>query len=100
MLGREEIIIVDALLDDSLPGTISVLEGEGPHLDQHREHAHHLSLCDAIRLIEMLSASLATPRFRLVLVSIRAAQNASTLSPELSRCLPRIVDVVVKVIRQ
>lgn len=90
MTGRERVILVDAILDDSPPGTVTVLEAEDQRIDRHRQHAHHLSAPEAVRMLKTLIPSLETTRFKFVLISIHAVREAAELSPELARELPRI----------
>jgi hydrogenase maturation protease len=94
MIGRDQVVLVDALLDDAEPGTVSVFDDEIPQVVHHREHAHHLSVCEVVRLLRTVSPSLASTRFKYVLISVRAAHNARALSPEMAQELPRILDRV------
>lgn len=91
MTGREQVMLVDAILDDSPPGTVTVLDVGDRRIDHHREHAHHLSACEAVRMLRTAIPALAATRFKFVLISIPAVREASTLSPELVRELPGIV---------
>jgi hydrogenase maturation protease len=93
LMGREEVILVDATIDGWVPGSVSVFDKE-EEVEHHREHAHHLSACQTVRLLRTVVPSLAATRFKFVLISISAAHNATTLSPEIARALPRILDRV------
>lgn len=91
MVGRELVILVDAMLDDAPPGTVTVLEAGGRQIDRHREHAHHLSAYESVRLLRAAVPSLTATRFKFVLISVRSVRQASALSPGLERELPHIV---------
>ncbi|MGD8868275.1 MAG: hydrogenase maturation protease [Gemmatimonadales bacterium] len=94
MVGRERVILVDAILGDAPPGTVTVVEAGDQRIDRHREHAHHLSACEAVRMLRTIVPTLTATRFKFVLISIPSVRQASALSPELARELPRIVERV------
>ena len=83
--GRSRVVVIDAILDDAEPGSVSVVNGD---LDERQEHAHHLSAPQAIKLLEMLTPA----RFTVLGVSVRAARLGEELSPALAARLPAIVD--------
>jgi len=97
LTGRKEVILADAILDDSDPGTVSILD-ERTLIGPHRGSAHHLSAGDAVRLLKTVNPSLAATRFTFVLISVDAVHSAPALSPVLTRKLPHIVDQVRHII--
>jgi hydrogenase maturation protease len=97
LMGRKEVIVLDSILDDSVPGTVSVLDDQTV-VKPHRASAHHLSAFDAVRLLKTVDSSLADTRFTFILVSLDAVHSVRTLSPVLTRKLPQIVDQVRQII--
>ena len=98
MEGRRRIILVDALLDTTPVGSITVYgNGEGLRdLDDRQEHVHHLSLTQALRLLQITSPSLRTVRFRLIAVSVDSVRMQSKLSLALAARMPQILDRVLQ----
>ena len=99
LTGRKEVILVDAILDDSAPGTVSILD-EQTLMGSHRASAHHLSACDSVRLLKIANPSLADTRFTFILISVDAINSVSALSPQLTRKLPHIVDQVRQIVAE
>ena len=97
LTGRTAVILVDAILDDSALGTVSILDDQ-TLMGSHRASAHHLSACDTVRLLKIGNPSLADTRFTLILISVDAINSFSALSPQLTRKLPHIVDQVRQII--
>ena len=87
--GRQRVVVVDAILDDAEPGSVSVGIGD---LEERQEHAHHLSVAQAVKLLQLITPA----RFTVVGVSVRAASLGEELSPALAARLPAIVDRVLE----
>ena len=88
MVGREQVIIIDAIQSDGEPGSVALLDRADPSIEARQEHAHHLSAVQAVRLLEMTTST----RFALVAISISSAGIGSALSPALADRMPAIVD--------
>ena len=87
--GRQSVLVIDAILDDAEPGSVSVVNGD---LEERQEHAHHLSVAQAVKLLELTTPA----RFTVLGVSVRAASLGEELSPALAARLPAIVDRVLE----
>lgn len=110
MEGRGRIIVVDAVLDDSEPGVISVLEHGFPEPQKQKKfenslecgdrqnHAHHLSLIQAIDLARLGSESLPAARVTVVGITIASASAGPDLSPTIDTKLVEIVDLVLEML--
>ena len=95
--GREQVIPVDAILDDADPGSVSLFDDDIP-LESHQPHAHHLSAIQTVRILKAISPSFVATRFAFVVVSVSVLHNASALSPRPAGKLPEIVDQVRHII--
>ena len=84
MKGRRRVIFVDAMLDGPEPGSISVFEDPLLELEDSRQHAHHLSLVQAIELLRIASPSLRAVRFTLIAIGVESANIGTELSPPLA----------------
>jgi len=91
--GRRWVILVDAVQDDAPPGTVSIIEEDA--MDLNREHAHHLSAGQAVKLLRLTMPV----GFTLLGVSVQSARMASELSPELAARMPAILDRVIEELR-
>ena len=96
MEGRRRIILVDALLDTTPVGSITVFGGGLLGLDDRQEHIHHLSLTQALHLLQITSPSLRTVRFSLIAVSVDSVRMQSKLSPALAARMPQILNRVLQ----
>jgi hydrogenase maturation protease len=92
MRGCQRVILVDAMLDDQPPGTVSVFDSRHLHeLYGGPSHPHHLSVAQALELLDLLSPLVDAARIRLITVSVESVQAREGLSPELGAKLARIV---------
>jgi hydrogenase maturation protease len=87
--GRQRVVVIDAIADDAEPGSVSVVNGD---LDERQEHAHHLSVAQAVKLLGMITSA----RFTVLGVSVGTASLGEELSPALAARLPAIVDRVLE----
>ena len=87
--GRRHVVVIDAMEDDAEPGSVSVVQGE---MEERQEHAHHLSVAQAVKLLQLTTPA----RFTVLGVSVRAARLGEELSPALAARLPAIVDRVLE----
>jgi hydrogenase maturation protease len=91
--GRRRVVLVDAVQDDTPPGTVSVIGEEAA--DLHQGHAHHLSAGQAMGLLRLTMSVC----FTLLGVSVSSVRTASELSPALCACMPAILDRVIEELR-
>jgi hydrogenase maturation protease len=87
--GRRRVVVIDAIADDAEPGSVSIVDGD---VDERQEHAHHLSVVQAVKLLGMIVPA----RFTVLGVSVGAVRLGEELSPELAARLPAIVDRVLE----
>jgi len=91
MEGQSRVILIDAVSGDAAPGTVAVWDDDLAGLDDRQEHAHHLSLVQAVKLLRMIVPA----RFTLVGISVSAAGFGAGLSPAVAARVPAIVDRVL-----
>lgn len=96
MEDRRRVILIDALLDPSEPGNISVFEDGFPGLEDRQEHAHHLSAMQAVRLLKTASPCMDGVRFTLVAIVVDSANIGCELSASLAAKMPQILDRVLQ----
>jgi len=96
--GRRRITLVDALLDPSQVGSVTVFGDEDGlrELEDRQGHVHHLSLTQAIQLLWIASPAFPKPRLRLIGVCIDSASMQLELSPPLAARLPQILERVLE----
>ena len=96
--GRRRIILVDAMLDPSHAGSVAVYSDRDgfPPLDDRQEHAHQLSVIQALRLLQACSPGLRTVPVTLIAIAIDAARVTMELSPALSAEMPRMLDRILR----
>ncbi len=87
--GRRRVVVIDAMEDDGEPGSVSVVQGE---MEERQEHAHHLSVAQAVKLLQLTTPA----RFTVLGISVKAACLGEDLSPALAARLPAIVDRVLE----
>lgn len=88
--GRRHVVIVDAMLDGSRPGVVTVHD-DVAKLDDGGQHAHHFSVASAVRVFEAIYPV----RFTLVTVAIESAEAGAGLSEPVESAIPEIVDRVL-----
>jgi hydrogenase maturation protease len=98
LIGRKRVILVDAILNRSEPGKVTVLEDGWAELEGHREHAHHCSVIQTLNLLRMVLPSLAATHITLIGVSINTVRMEPRLSPCLAERLPDILERVLQVL--
>ena len=87
--GRQCVVIIDAMEDDAEPGSVSVVQED---MEERQEHAHHLSVAQAVKLLQLITPA----RFTVLGVSVRAACLGEELSPAMAARLPAIVERVLE----
>jgi hydrogenase maturation protease len=91
MEGRSRVVLIDAVQDGSEPGSVAVWDDLSA-LDDRQEHAHHLSVVQAVKLLKMIVPA----RFTLAGVSISSAGIGPGLSPAVADRVPAIVNRVLQ----
>lgn len=96
--GRSRITLVDALLDPSQVGSVTVFrDGNGLRgLEDRQWHVHHLSLTQIIHLLRIVSPSFGLVRLRLIAICIDSARMQPELSPALATRMPQILECVLQ----
>ncbi|MGD0498460.1 MAG: hydrogenase maturation protease [Bryobacteraceae bacterium] len=89
--GRRRVVVVDAVQDGAEPGTVSVI-GDA---DDRQEHAHYLSVGQAIKLLQMTTPA----RFTLLGVSVESVTVGEGLSPAVANCVDGIVERALEELR-
>ncbi|MGA2146161.1 MAG: hydrogenase maturation protease [Bryobacteraceae bacterium] len=92
MEGRSRVVVIDAIEDDTEPGSVLVFDEARSGLDERQDHAHHLSAVQAIRLFR----TIASIRCTLLGVGISSAAMGTGLSPRIESRMPAILDRVLQ----
>jgi hydrogenase maturation protease len=100
MEGRRRVVLLDATLGDGEPGAVTVYVDPPPELEDGQGHAHHPSVLQTVRLLQMTSPSLSAVRFTLMLIAIESAHVRAEISPALMARVPRILDRVLAALQQ
>jgi len=88
MVGREVVVVIDAVLGDAAPGTVSVHVEPFGDFETCSGSAHELSAIQAIGLLKTISPRLRDTPFVLVAVAVRELRHEASLAdrlPEVSR---------------
>jgi len=90
--GYDRIIMIDATLDDNLPGTIRLIQPRYASDFPHLMSAHEIGLRD---MIEAMSLTGILPEILLIVISAADISEVGTeLSPEIQAVVPEIVKLV------
>ena len=92
MDGRSRVVLIDAIEDGSDTGTVTVFDGDFRGLEEHQEHAHHLSAIEAVGLLRLIVPT----GFTLLGISISSARLEPALSPSMAARLPEILEQVLE----
>ena len=96
--GRDQVILIDALRDDRVPGTVIMVENEHvPKAFMARTTPHQLGICDVLAAAELTDIM---PR-RLTLYGVEPKQLdvGIGLSPEVEAGMEKIISAVVEQLR-
>ncbi len=86
--GRDRVIIIDAMLSDEPPGTVSLHDEPFDELDMGCAHAHYPDLAQSVMLLKASSQTLGHTRFSILAIAVAGLESGVTLhAPAL---LPRI----------
>jgi hydrogenase maturation protease len=100
MENRRRVVLIDATLGEGEPGVVAVYDAPPSEFEDRQRHAHHPSVVETFRLLQMTSPSLSTVRFTLILIAIESANVRSELSPALQARAPNILDRVLAALQQ
>jgi hydrogenase maturation protease len=92
----DTLVLIDATLDDRLPGTVSVTEPHYASDFPKALSAHDIGLKDLVDSAALLGI---LPKVRLVTISVASLQPMQmTMSPEVEASLPRVETLVVELV--
>jgi hydrogenase maturation protease len=94
MEERDRVILIDAILDLEAPGSVTVYR-TFEELRSDSTNAHHLSVVDAIGLLQATSPVLASARFTLLAIGVDYASVETDLSPAIAARVPGIIDRIL-----
>lgn len=94
MEGRDAVILIDAVLSDAPPGTVSVHEEPFDDLDPGWDHAHAPSALQAVQLLKTTSPALRRTPFTLIGIAVRELRHDAVLSNRLAEIADRVRDVI------
>ena len=97
MLNRERIVLVDAMLCDAEPGTVSVLEEPFEDVDIDWRHAHAPSAVQAVELLKAAVPGLHDTHFHLIAVAVPEVRFEDMLSARFSEIAARVHDALVAI---
>lgn len=100
MIGFDRVIIIDAILTNTEPGTIHLLSLDDIPT-QRSASAHDVNLPTALEFGRQVGAVL-PPASKITLIGIEAADVQTfdeTLTPELERALPHAVEAVLSAMK-
>jgi hydrogenase maturation protease len=95
--GRERVILIDAMLDDAEPGTVSVHDEPFDELEERWEHAHHPSAVQAVRLLKVTSPSLQRTAFTFIGVAVRELGHEVVLMSKLPLIAATVRDALATI---
>jgi hydrogenase maturation protease len=98
MEGRRHVILVDAILSDAEPGTLTRRDGDPGDLGDPPGTAHSLSPVSCLRLLRSLFSGIRAVPVSFITVSVRGARATAELSPEIEAAMPALVDQVLEVL--
>jgi len=90
--GRARVVLIDAVDNGDEPGTVTAWRDNFDGLDDRQEHSHHLSVIQAIKLLQAIHP---VP-FTLLGISIASARAGEGLSAELASRTQSIVERAIQ----
>lgn len=93
----DRIIMIDATLDDNLPGTVRLLTPRYASDFPPLMSAHEIGLKDMIEAMQLTSGKL--PEIQLIVVSVININDVGmTLSPEVEAAIPKVISLLKDII--
>jgi hydrogenase maturation protease len=97
--GRRRVFVIDAVLDDAPPGTVSAVDAFPlAAADCGSRHAHGITPVDTLGLLRAVNLLAPSTALTFLTISIGSARVDEVLSPALSQALPAIVNRVRELI--
>lgn len=81
--GRRQILLLDAIIGDGLPGSIEIFDAPFDLLESRQSGAHQLSVPQAVALLKIVSPALRDVRFTLIGIAIQSVEAHALLSRDL-----------------
>lgn len=94
MEERDRVVLIDAILDLEAPGSVTVYRSF-EDLCSEPGGAHHLSVVDAIGLLQATSPALASVEFTVVAIGVDYACIETDLSPAIAARVPAMIDRIL-----
>jgi hydrogenase maturation protease len=94
MEERDRVMLIDAMLDPEAPGSVTFYRSLEA-LRSDSAGAHHLSVVDAVGLLQATSPELASVEFTLVAIGVACARMEADLSPAIAARVPEIIDRIL-----
>ncbi len=96
MAGREQVTLLDAILDPAEPGALRVFDGDFSALETSQPGAHQLSVAGSLELLRTVYPELRDIRFRLLAVAVGSVEARPELSSALAARLPKLIEQVLQ----
>jgi hydrogenase maturation protease len=90
MEGRERVVLIDAVLSDDEPGTVSVDEEPFEDFEVRWEHVHGPSAIQAVGLLKALAPALRATAFSLVSIAVPEIRFEDTLTARFPEIATRV----------
>jgi len=100
MRERRLVVVIDAIMGDTPPGTVEVFERDLRVLDERQGHAHHLSVPQALELLRAVSGVLEGTEVIVVGVVVGDVHEGPHLTDGLAAQVPAIADEVAALVHK
>ncbi len=98
LTGRDSITVVDAVLSDEEPGTVTTYESPVQRLEQPQVHSQHLSGPELTTMVAARFPALGNVRWEFITVAVPSVEPGLPISPGLERRLPRITEETLRIL--
>lgn len=99
MTGRESITVVDAVLSDQEPGTVTTHGTPLQRLEHPQVHSQHVSGPELATMVAAQFPALGGVRWEFITVAVPSVEPGLPISPGLERRLPRITEETVRILQ-
>ena len=100
LAGRQSITVVDAVLNDDEPGTVTVHGSPMQRLEHPQVRTQHLSGPELAAMVAALSPELRNVRWEFITVSVPSVEPGLPLSPSMEQRLPRITEQTLRMLEE
>jgi len=97
--GRERVVVIDAVLCDDPPGTVTVDDEPFDGCVDRQQHAHHPCAVASIALLKCLTPSLRHTRFTLIGVAVGDIRHEATLAPRVGEITGHVREALLNTMR-